>query len=150
MILSWLELSGFRAYRDLRFEPGEGVNVLIGDNGTGKTSVLEAIGYLASLRSFRGAPDGALVGEGAEEAIVRGEFVAGDRTSLVEAAIPVEGRRRFLLDGKRPKGRAEVAERVACPGGVPPGRPRSRQARTGLPARLPRRRNRSGVARGCR
>jgi DNA replication and repair protein RecF len=113
MLLSWLELSGFRAYRSLRFEPGEGVNVLIGDNGTGKTSVLEAIGYLASLRSFRGAPDASLVGDGVDEAIVRGEFVAGERTSLVEVALPADGRRRVLLDGKRPKGRAEVAERVA-------------------------------------
>lgn len=113
MILSWLELSGFRAYGELRFEPGVGVNVLIGDNGAGKTSVLEAIGYLASLRSFRGAPDGSLVGDGSDEAILRGAFAAGERTSLVEVSLPAEGRRRVLLDGKRPKGRAEVAERVA-------------------------------------
>jgi DNA replication and repair protein RecF len=113
MILSWLELTSFRAYDSLRFEPSDGVNVLIGDNGTGKTSVLEAIGYLASLRSFRGSPDMALVRDGSTECIVRGEFVAGERNSLVEIEVPQQGRRRVLLDGKRPKGRAEVAERVA-------------------------------------
>jgi len=113
MILSWLDVAGFRVYESLRFEPGDGVNVLIGDNGTGKTSVLEAIGYLASLGSFRGAPDASLVREGSDEAIVRGEFRAGERSSLVEIAMPAEGRRRVLLDGKRPRGRAEVAERVA-------------------------------------
>jgi DNA replication and repair protein RecF len=113
MNLSWLELGSFRAHRDLRFEPGSGVNVLIGDNGTGKTSVLEAIGYLASLKSFRSAPDASLVSDGADEAIARGEFVAEGRSSLVEVAIPAQGRRRVLLDGKRPKGRAEVAARVA-------------------------------------
>ena len=113
MKLLWLELGSFRAYRSLHFEPGAGVNVLIGDNGTGKTSILEAIGYLASLRSFRNAPDASLVADGSDEAIVRGEFTAADRSSLVEIAIPAQGRRSVLLDGKRPKGRAEIAERVA-------------------------------------
>jgi DNA replication and repair protein RecF len=113
MNLSWLELRDFRSYASLRFEPGDGVNVLVGDNGAGKTSVLEGIGYLASLGSFRGSPDASLVADGADGAIVRGEFRAGERSSLVEVEIPSGGRRRVLLDGKRPKGRAEVAERVA-------------------------------------
>ncbi len=113
MRLEWLELGSFRAYQSLRFEPGAGVNVLIGDNGTGKTSVLEAIGYLSSLRSFRGAPDASLVADGADEGIIRGDFTAGERSSLVEVSIPTQGRRSVLLDGKRSKGRAEVAERVA-------------------------------------
>jgi DNA replication and repair protein RecF len=113
MRLLWLELGSFRAYESLRFEPGAGVNVLIGDNGTGKTSILEAIGYLASLKSFRSAPDASLVADGADEAIIRGEFMAADRSSLVEVSVPAQGRRSVLLDGKRPKGRAEVAERVA-------------------------------------
>ena len=57
MELTWLELSGFRCYDTLRFEPASGVNVLVGDNGAGKTSVLEAIAYLGLLRSFRGTGD---------------------------------------------------------------------------------------------
>lgn len=113
MILTWLELRAFRSHEELRFEPGPGVNVLVGDNGAGKTSVLEAIGYLASLRSFRGSPDGSLVADGAAQTIIRGEFEADARRSLVEVEIPAAGRRRVLLDGKRPKDRAAVAERVA-------------------------------------
>lgn len=97
----------------MRFEPGEGVNVLVGDNGAGKTSILESIGYLAALKSFRGSADAALVADGAAETVIRGEFVAAARKSLVEVEIPAEGRRRVLLDGKRPKDRAAVAERVA-------------------------------------
>jgi DNA replication and repair protein RecF len=113
MKLQWLELRDFRSYASLRFEPGDGVNVLVGDNGAGKTSVLEAIGYLASLGSFRGSPDASLIADGSDGAIVRGEFRTEDRASLVEVELPAGGRRRVLLDGKRPKGRAEVAERVA-------------------------------------
>ena len=113
MRLDWLQLRSFRSYTSLRFEPGPGVNVLVGDNGSGKTSVLEAIGYLATLSSFRGSPDRSLVTDGEDEAIVRGEFTAGERSSSIEVELPAEGRRRVLLDGKRPKSRAEVAERVA-------------------------------------
>jgi DNA replication and repair protein RecF len=47
MYLSWLDLKDFRPYASLRFEPSDGVNVLVGANGAGKTSVLEAIGYWA-------------------------------------------------------------------------------------------------------
>ena len=43
-------------------------------NGIGKTNLLEAVGYLCTLRSFRGAPTEALVRSGADAAVVRGEF----------------------------------------------------------------------------
>jgi DNA replication and repair protein RecF len=50
-----LTLRRFRNVRDSSFEPGPNLNFLIGKNGQGKTSFLEAIGYLATLRSFRGS-----------------------------------------------------------------------------------------------
>jgi DNA replication and repair protein RecF len=112
MELGWIELTGYRCYPDIRVEPAPGVNVFVGDNGSGKTSLLEAIGYLASLASFRHAPDAALVQRGAEAAVIRGEFVAGERTLRVEVEIPTEGRRRVLVNGKRPASRAEVISAV--------------------------------------
>ena len=93
-------------------EPAPGVNVFVGDNGSGKTSLLEGIGYLASLGSFRGSPDPSLVRSGSEQAIVRGEFVGRDRTLRVEVESPIEGRRRVLINGKRPASRAEVVSQV--------------------------------------
>ncbi len=48
-------LKQFRNIRDLEFEAAPGLNFLFGDNGQGKTSILEALGYIASLRSFRGS-----------------------------------------------------------------------------------------------
>jgi DNA replication and repair protein RecF len=112
MELVWLELGGYRCYPHVHLEPAPGVNVFVGDNGSGKTSLLEAIGYLASLKSFRGSPDGSLVRVGEEAAVVRGEFTARDRTLRVEVEIPAEGRRRVLVNGKRPSGRAEVISAV--------------------------------------
>lgn len=113
MRLNWLEMADFRSYRELRFAPTEGVNVLVGDNGSGKTSVLEAIGYLASLTSFRRAPDASLVREGADAAVVRGEFQSTTGGTLVEVETPPAGRRRVLLNGKRVQSRAAIAETVS-------------------------------------
>jgi DNA replication and repair protein RecF len=50
-----LTLRRFRNVREASFEPGANLNFLVGRNGQGKTSFLEAIGYLATLRSFRGS-----------------------------------------------------------------------------------------------
>ena len=112
MELTWLELSGFRCYDTLRFEPASGVNVLVGDNGAGKTSVLEAIAYLGLLRSFRGTGDDALVAVGADAAVVRGEVTVPSGTTRVEAEIPRSGRRRILLNGKRPQRNRDVLTQV--------------------------------------
>jgi DNA replication and repair protein RecF len=106
--LVWLSLRDVRCYQHLEFNPETGVNVLIGDNGSGKTSVLEAIGYLASLRSFRRAPDAALIADGAQAAVLRGEFRHHGRATRIEIEIPSAGRRRVLANGKRPGGRAEL------------------------------------------
>jgi DNA replication and repair protein RecF len=85
--LSRLALTDFRSYAavDLRLEPG--VSTLIGANGQGKTNVVEAVGYLATLNSHRVASDAPLVRHGAERAILRGAVTSADRDSLVEIEI---------------------------------------------------------------
>lgn len=113
MLLTWLQLRDFRCHQALEVAPGPGVNVFVGGNGAGKSSVLEAIGYLATLASFRRAPEASLVRVGAEAAVVRGEFAGEAGTVRVEVEIPSRGRHRVQVDGKRASGRAEVAERVA-------------------------------------
>ena len=102
MEFSWLELKGFRSYRELRIEPTPGVNVLVGPNGAGKTNLLEGAAYLSSLRSFRGAPDEALINDEADAAVVRGEVRHPESTSLIETELPRTGRRRVRVNGQRP------------------------------------------------
>jgi DNA replication and repair protein RecF len=111
--LEWLDISGFRCHDQLRFEPAPGVNVLIGANGAGKTSLLEAIGYLVTLASFRRSPDAALVAVDATAAVVRGAFSGARRDTIVEIEMPGQGRRRVLVNAKRVQGRAEIAEGVS-------------------------------------
>ncbi len=96
----------------MTWHPDEGLNVLVGRNGAGKTNVLEAIAYLSALKSFRGAPDTALVMTSATAAVVRGGFRHASGELRVEVELPAAGRRRVLVNGKRPKRFSDVAASV--------------------------------------
>lgn len=98
MWLSDLWITNFRNYAEAHLQLGEGLSVVVGDNGEGKTSLLEAIGYLATARSFRGSPNEALIRSGSESAIVRAEGAAGERTVLLEAELQLNGRNRMLVN----------------------------------------------------
>lgn len=113
MRLAWIELLDFRSYPSLHWSPDPGVNLLIGPNAAGKTNLLEAIGYLAALRSVRGAGDDAMVGEGAERAFLRGEFASGeDLNTLVEIELPVRGSRRVQVGHQRLRRASDLHELV--------------------------------------
>jgi len=112
MLLVWLALRDVRCYEELSFRPDPGVNLLVGGNGAGKTTVLEAIGILGTLRSLRRAPDEAIVRVGADAAILRGGFRGRGAETRVEIEIRREGRRRVLLDGKRPPRHRDVLAAV--------------------------------------
>jgi len=96
--LDHLWLTDFRSWRSADVTLGGGLTVIRGDNAAGKTNLLEAIGYLGTLSSFRGAPNEVLVRAGCTEAVVRGEGKRGDRDVLVEAEIRVTGRGRVALN----------------------------------------------------
>lgn len=96
-----LWLSDFRCYQTVDFEPAAGITLIGGGNGQGKTTLLEALGWLATTTSFRGAPDMALVRAGCERAIARAEVERDGRTQLVEAEIAAAGRNRIQVNRQR-------------------------------------------------
>ncbi len=96
-----LWLGNFRCFGELTIEFAAGLTVLTGANGVGKTSVLEAVGWAARGRSFRGVPDNALVRAGHDEAILRMEVEQGERGQLLEAAIRASGANRVNLNRNR-------------------------------------------------
>jgi DNA replication and repair protein RecF len=79
-----LTLGDFRSYphADVALEPG--ITTLVGLNGQGKTNLVEAIGYLATLGSHRVSTDAPLVRFGASQAIIRAAVVRDGRGSIVE------------------------------------------------------------------
>ncbi|MCH7668850.1 MAG: DNA replication/repair protein RecF [Acidobacteria bacterium] len=102
MHVAWLTLSGFRNYTSLDFVPEEGINILVGPNGSGKTNVLEAIAYGSTLRSFRNAPDDSLIDTNADLAVIRLAIGRPTGEGRIEIEIPRNGRRRVLFNSKRP------------------------------------------------
>jgi DNA replication and repair protein RecF len=102
LIVERLELVDFRNYSSASFTLTAGTTVVVGDNGQGKTNLAEALAYLATLASFRGAPPDALVRVGAAAAVVRAELRDEDgRTSLIEAELVPAGRNRVQVNRQR-------------------------------------------------
>ncbi|MFB1044699.1 DNA replication/repair protein RecF [Streptomyces chrestomyceticus] len=84
MHVSHLSLADFRSYARVEVPLDPGVTAFVGPNGQGKTNLVEAVGYLATLGSHRVSSDAPLVRMGAERAIVRAAVVQGERQQLVE------------------------------------------------------------------
>ncbi|GAA6525654.1 DNA replication/repair protein RecF [Intrasporangium sp. DVR] len=99
-----LTLKDFRSYpgAEVAFSPG--VTTLIGLNGQGKTNLVEAIGYLATLGSHRVATDQPLVRFGASQAIVRGAVMRGGHETMIELEI-TPGRANRARLGRAPVSR---------------------------------------------
>jgi DNA replication and repair protein RecF len=133
-----LELADFRIFSAAALDlQADGTTVITGANGTGKTSVLEAVVYLSTRRSFRGAPTEALVRTGTAEetpasAIVRAEVAGESAPTLVDAEIALVGRSRIRVNRKSVSARKDLAgaipstifspEDLAIVGGAPKGR----------------------------
>lgn len=98
MQLKRLWLHDFRGYvsADVAFDPN--LTAVVGPNGQGKTNLLEAIGYLGTLGSFRGAPTDAMIRVGAARAVIRAEAEREGRSLLIEAELVAGGRNRAQLN----------------------------------------------------
>ena len=90
-----------------------GLTVLRGLNGSGKTTVLEAIGWLATGSSIRGATRETLVRRGADRAILRAETTTAGRQALIEAEVPVARVGRVQVNRQGVRRRAEMASFLA-------------------------------------
>ncbi|BBH65452.1 DNA replication and repair protein RecF [Actinoplanes sp. OR16] len=82
-----VELTDFRSYERVAVDLDPGVSVLVGQNGMGKTNLIEALGYVATLDSHRVATDAPLVRAGATSAVIRCAIVHDGRELLVELEI---------------------------------------------------------------
>jgi DNA replication and repair protein RecF len=79
-----LSVSDFRNYARADLTLGSGVSVFLGFNGQGKTNIVESIHYLSSLSSHRISQDSAMIKKGSDQAIIRAEVVADQRSITLE------------------------------------------------------------------
>ena len=98
-----LWLTDFRNYANLDLELPAGTSLLVGSNGEGKTNLLEAVFYLATMASFRISTPAALIRSdpGVSRAVARGEVIANERKILLEAALSQSGRSQFQVNRQR-------------------------------------------------
>ncbi len=98
-----LRAVGFRNLARLDLEPGPRLNVLAGDNGQGKSNVLEAIRYASTLASFRGAGAEELIATTATEAHLHVTARSAPLARALEVSLFRASPRAPRLDGKRPR-----------------------------------------------
>jgi DNA replication and repair protein RecF len=95
-------LTDFRSYAQVDLPLGPGVTVLVGSNGIGKTNLMEAIGYLATLSSHRVSSDGPLLRFGTDRALVRARVVRGGQTTVLELEINASRANRGRINRSNP------------------------------------------------
>jgi DNA replication and repair protein RecF len=97
--LTDLALTDFRSHRDTVVSLQPGVTAFVGPNGQGKTNLVEAVAYLATLSSHRTATDQALVRQGAGKAVIRARLARGERVATVSLEV-VPGKANQALIGR--------------------------------------------------
>lgn len=105
MYVAHLSLTDFRSYPQVELPLTPGITALVGPNGQGKTNLVEAVGYVATLGSHRVPSDAALVRAGTSRAVVRARVVRDERATLVEVEITPGRANRSRINGGSP-GRA--------------------------------------------
>lgn len=110
LLIRHVRIRTFRNLTAVDLDPAPRVNVLAGDNGQGKTSVLEALYFVATSRSFRTDRLAEVVQEGATATSVRLEIL--DDGCIRQQQATLQGNKRsFLLDGQRSATLGEFATR---------------------------------------
>jgi len=109
-----LTLRNFRTFKELRLEPDvDAVTVFLSPNGTGKTSVLEAVYALATAQSFRTSSAHDMIRTNETQSEVHGVLFQNDRRVQVDLTISKglkNTTKKMLINGNKPKSRIELAD----------------------------------------
>lgn len=98
MRISHLRFDEFRNFERLEFKPADGINHIFGQNGQGKTNLLEGLYLLAQLKSFRQARPENLIRQGAVAACIRALVSSGGVEHRLQLVL-TPGERRLQVDG---------------------------------------------------
>ncbi len=100
MHLTALDLVDYRSYTTLHLDVQPGITIFVGPNGQGKTNIVEALWYLATLSSHRVPHDAALVYRGRDTAVIRASFERAGRSLQVDLQISPGRSNRARLQGQ--------------------------------------------------
>ncbi len=107
MVLSYLSLKNFRKHLNTQLNFSSGLNYIIGGNGEGKTSVLEAIYYLCTTKNF-GSPDHSVLNFKEDEFEITGSFTGTVEDKVKVHFVAAENKKYYVLNGKNVTRGSEV------------------------------------------
>ena len=111
MFVRRINLYNYRNHKSKEFEFNPGINVITGENTSGKTSIVEAIYYLSLARSFRGVDDDELILDECDYAEIDAEVVEGKIKRNIHILITKKGR-SVLVNGKKVSKLSELTKIV--------------------------------------
>ncbi|MBR5137731.1 MAG: DNA replication/repair protein RecF [Clostridia bacterium] len=112
MQINSIKLSNFRNYESLEFNPGPGINYLHGQNGQGKTNILEAIYYCSSLRSHRTSKDVEMIRSGSDYFYIDMIFSKDGKESQIQIVKKNQEKKAVKIDGLSARKSADVIGRI--------------------------------------
>ncbi|MDA8196290.1 MAG: DNA replication and repair protein RecF [Actinomycetota bacterium] len=100
LFVEHLEVSNFRVIENLSFEPNSsGVTSIVGRNGHGKSSIIEALSFAISGKSFRSAPKESLIRRGSNESLIRVQVITNEERALsLDSLITRSGQDKLRLN----------------------------------------------------
>ncbi|NCF45126.1 MAG: DNA replication/repair protein RecF [Proteobacteria bacterium] len=110
MYLAKLHVADFRNVARVDLEFGQGINLIVGANGAGKTALLEAIFLLARGRSFRSSQTKQLIRRGQSQLLVRGDVVGVGANHALARSKSSQGENRTRIDGEHVALQSRFAE----------------------------------------
>ncbi|MFN3327577.1 MAG: DNA replication/repair protein RecF [Fervidobacterium pennivorans] len=113
MVIKELTVKNFRNFSEHTVQFSDGINVIYGPNGSGKTSILEAVAYLSNPRSFRGARDYQVLKVGEKHFEIKGRIVSGEEKHTIEIVYVQDDDKKekvAYLDGSKVKRFRDIQE----------------------------------------
>jgi DNA replication and repair protein RecF len=108
MRINKLALTNFRSYPSLELNLSPGTTTFIGDNGSGKTNIAEALIYLSFLSSHRVSSNAPLITLGSQQAIIRAEIERDDRVLQIDLEINATKANRARINGNPARSQREI------------------------------------------
>ena len=100
MYLHKLSLVNFKNYKDAEFIFSDRINCFVGNNGVGKTNILDAIHYLALAKSYFNSIDSQNINHSENFSIIQGEFEKGKKTENIYCGMQKNKRKQFKKNKK--------------------------------------------------
>ena len=100
MAINHLKIKSFRNHKDRHFSFNKALTVIFGDNGSGKTSILEAIHLLSVGKSFRTSKKVELIKKGEDQLVLNGFFSKNKTETNVSTLIDRKKKQKIKINGK--------------------------------------------------